>query len=80
MIYLIHYEPKAARVLALREFGDDERDLADQARLELERFYLGDSTEREIILLHASDRAQLAVTHGRYFKSLEELARDPATH
>ena len=74
--FLIVYDQLAGQVLDLREFADAERSRALEARFELERLYL-DEEQIEVVVLGADSRADLEQTHGRYFKTVAQLADEP---
>jgi hypothetical protein len=58
---------------SIEEYPDDAGDAAVARRLELQRANHG-RTEMEVVLLGAPSRQALERTHGRYFKSIRELA------
>jgi len=74
MIYLIDYDRRSGTLIEMRAFGDNERETAQNARLDLELALYAKGLEREIVLLEAADEAGLRRTHGRYFETLESLA------
>jgi len=78
MIYLIDYDRRTGQLVVMRPFSDDEREAAQNARLELELSLRGKSQGREVVLLEAADEAGLRRTHGRYFETLETLAAQGA--
>lgn len=79
MIYLIDYDWRAERLVSMQAFDDGLRTQAEAARRALEVRLLKESRDREVVLLEALDEAGLRRTHGRYFRSLEELLAQ-ATH
>lgn len=73
MHFLVVYGRAATRIVELREFPESERRLALEERFRLERQHRDDAN-LEIVVLDAPDRATIEKTHGRYFKTLAELA------
>ena len=74
MIFLMHYDRARGRIVELREFAEDERSVAEDARLQLE-FALGrQKVEHEVVLLEAASEDALRKTHRRYFENLEQLS------
>ena len=78
MIYLIEYDRRSGMLIEMRAFADDQRELAENARLALELALHAQKQEREVVLLEAADEAGLRRTHGRYFQSLQSLAAQGA--
>lgn len=76
MIYLIHYDRVAGRLVNISEFTDDEREVASKARLDLEIELLCGNGKYEVVLLEASSQDELKKTHRRYFDSFEEMKSD----
>jgi hypothetical protein len=70
---LLVYDRLAGKLLDDREFSERERDEANRQRFELEHRYRTDPNI-EVIVLTAASREVVEHTHGRYFKTLEELA------
>jgi hypothetical protein len=75
MLFLIEYDRSRGSIVQLREFGDNSREIAEDARLELELRLNRQSIEHEVVLLDAPSEAALRRTHGRYFESVAELLR-----
>lgn len=75
MLYLIEYDRSRGSIVKLREFGGDSREIAEDARLDLELELNRQSLEHEVVLLDAPSIEALRHTHGRYFESVAELAR-----
>lgn len=73
--FLIVYDQTEGKVLSLTEFEDSERGRALEERFELERRY-HDQPHIEVVALGADSRADLETTHGRYFKTVAQLADD----
>jgi hypothetical protein len=71
--FLILYDQARGKLLDLVEFADEEREAALERRFELERQHHRDSNI-EVVVLGAATRADLERTHGRYFKSVAQLA------
>lgn len=72
--FLVVYDRSRGRRRELIEFAADERARALEERARRERDAL-EQPEVEVVLLAAESRADLERTHGRYFKSVEELAK-----
>jgi hypothetical protein len=66
MLFLIHYDRKNSKVLTRKEYQDNERAIAVQDRLAMERLHNLKGGEQEIVLLEAVDAAQLRKTHPKY--------------
>ena len=79
MLFLIEYDREAGKLVTLREFGDSERKLAEDARIDLEVSLNQRAIDHEVVLLQAASRQALEQTHRRYFVALEELARATGT-
>ena len=73
--FLIVYDQTAGFVVELTEFADSERSHALDARFALERRYQ-DQPNIEVVALGADSREDLEATHGRYFKTIAQLAED----
>ncbi len=71
--FLLVYDRRAGKLLLDREFGVSERDEALRQRFELEHRYRTDPNI-EVVVLTAASRQVIEHTHGRYFKTIEELA------
>lgn len=73
MIFLIHYDRHAGKMVSLQEFGDKDMDGASAAKLALEISLLDSSNGHEVVLLEASSIEDLKSTHRRYFESLQQM-------
>jgi len=73
MIFLIRYDRLAGKVVEIREFAEQERQKADNARLEMEIALVSEEIRHEIILLQAESQSALRKTHNRYFANFDEL-------
>ena len=71
-LFLLEYDRPAGKLLRLREFSEDQRDLAYAERQHLERTK---PPHIEVVVLESDSLATIKKTHGRYFYTLEELAR-----
>lgn len=69
--FLVVYDQRAGKVLSLTRFENAANAL--QRRFEAERNHQGEPGI-EVVVLTAANRAALRRTHGRYFKSVRELA------
>jgi hypothetical protein len=77
MIFLIDYDRRVGRLVKLITFRNDQREEAQNSRLQLELALADSQLTREIVLLEASDEEALRRTHRRYFEALSELAQSP---
>ena len=67
MVFLIQYARSEGHVVGIREFRDDERLAAEDARLDLEVRLSREGIDHEVVLLDASSEDTLRRTHSRYF-------------
>ena len=71
--FLLVYDRRAGRLRTMKRFDEDQHEAAVEARFRSE-----DSTRHEpdveVVLLSGVSEQALKRTHGRYFKSLTELA------
>jgi hypothetical protein len=74
MLFLIEYDRSRGSIVQVREFDDNSRGIAEDARLDLELDLNRQGVEHEIVLLDAPSVEALRRTHGRYFESVAELA------
>lgn len=75
MIFLIEYDRPTGNLVQFRKFDDSERQVAQDARLELElKLNRQGNRDREVVILEAPSEEAVRHTHGRYFKGLTELA------
>jgi hypothetical protein len=74
MIFLLVYDTTAGKLVSIREFSDQERDVAMRALKEAQEAHLQELEDVEIALFETSSRATLEQTHSRYFKSIAELS------
>lgn len=77
MLFLIEYDRSKGVIVSLRSYMDSQRETAQHDRLELELVRHRDGIQHEIVILEAENEAAIRRTHGRYFKTLEELAQLP---
>lgn len=77
MLFLIEYDRQRGSIVQFREFKDDEREQAYDARLDLELRLNGAGIENEVVLLEAPSEDAIRRTHRRYFETLEELLESP---
>ena len=71
--FLLVYDQRDQRILELKEFGEDDRDIAMRAREEREEAELGNQ-HIEVVLFGAASEAALRRTHARYFQTVSEIA------
>jgi hypothetical protein len=69
MLFLVHYDRKQNKVLSLKEYQDEERAIAYQDRLSMEKLYSRANDTQEIVLLEAVSKEQLRQTHPKYVPS-----------
>lgn len=79
MIFLIEYDRGTAKLFHIQTFDDKDRNVAVNAKLELEIELLKEKLSREVVLLEADSLEALRATHSRYFKSAGELAEVGST-
>ncbi len=73
MIFLIHYSRRAGKILLLRRFDNAERETAEKARLDLEIGLHRNPRDEEVVILEAESEEAIRKTHGRYFRTVEQL-------
>ena len=73
--FLVVYDQRAGSLVSIEEFEERQREIASRARATLEEQHR-ESPEIEVVVLGSSSRETLMRTHGRYFKSIGELARE----
>src|SRR5687767_4569638 len=71
--FLLVYDRHAGELLECQEFSGTEREQALQEPFARERRYRTDPNI-EVVVVTAASREVLEHTHGRYFKTIEELA------
>lgn len=71
--FLLVYDRLAGELLETLVFSGSERDEALRQRFEREQRYCTDPNI-EVVVVTAASREVLEHTHGRYFKTIEELA------
>ena len=74
MIFLIDYDKRAGSIRLFRSFADQDRQNAEQLRLDLE--IIG-RIDAEVVLLESEDEETVRKTHARYFESAADLLRTP---
>ena len=74
MIFLIHYDQRAGKIVSMQRFDEPEREDAERARLELEiSLHRQQRDEEEVVILEAESEEAIWKTHGRYFRTVEQL-------
>lgn len=73
MIFLVHYDRRAQRLLRFETYDDSDADRAQEDSFALELSLLGSDRENEIALFKAADEAALRVSHARYFETLTDM-------
>lgn len=75
MHFLIVYDSRASKLVRYEEYVDSDYPIAAAERLKAEIALL-DQPHMEIVVLSAESKQVIELTHGRYFKRFEELARE----
>jgi hypothetical protein len=73
MIFLIEYDRRRRYLVTFEQYSDADRAAADKRRLNLELSGDGHDSNREIVLLQATDEKALRKTHRRYFETAREI-------
>jgi len=76
MLFLIHYDREAGRIIELRKFDDSQKQAAEEARIDLELLVVNRRLDQEIVILQASSEEAVRRTHRRYFESVRAIAND----
>lgn len=79
MVFLIEYDRSSGTIKEMRKFDDSSRNLAEEARLELELKLNRAGVLHEVVLLEAPSEEALRRTHSRYFEDVAEIAREKLT-
>ena len=66
MLFLVHYDRKQNKMVSLKEYQEEERQLAYQDRLAMETIHARLDGSQEIVLLEAASKEQLRKTHPKY--------------
>ena len=75
MLFLIEYDRTQGKIVTLREYDEQNRQLAESDRLQLELDLRHTADGHEVVLLEAASEKALRRTHRRYFEDLSELAK-----
>ena len=73
MLFLFAYDRKRELTVTYRTFDSADRELAANARLDLELDLLKRGIDLEVVILEADDESILRTTHSRYFLNTPEL-------
>lgn len=76
MIFLVDYDRQRGQLVALRTFNDASVGEALKERLNLELDLKSRNVDREVVLLEAPSEQALRKTHGRYFQTIQEIAKE----
>lgn len=76
MIFLLEYNRPEGKLITFREFDATDRQKAHDAQLELELDLHRKGISHEIVLLEASNAEALRESHGRYFKTISQIASE----
>ncbi len=77
MLFLIEYDRPSGKIVEMQKFDNAAKHEAEDARLELELRLNREGIEHEVVILDAPNEEAVRRTHGRYFKTLAELAKIP---
>jgi hypothetical protein len=78
MIFLIQYNRVKGEIVTMSEYTDEQRQVAENARLELELQLSREGVTHEVVLLEAASEEALRRTHRRYFANLSEIVKSSA--
>lgn len=78
MLFLIEYNRGEGRMVRIEPFSDSDKEIAQEARLNLELELNRKGIENEVVLLDAASEEAVRRTHRRYFETLAELTAVPA--
>ena len=70
--YVLVYDQRSGTLITIEHYGSDGAPAALARRFELDREYAGNPGV-EVVLLSGESEDALRRTHGRYFKSVNEL-------
>ncbi|MHB8654644.1 MAG: hypothetical protein ACYDA9_12265 [Terriglobia bacterium] len=73
MVFLIEYDRPTGTLVQFRKFDDSGRQIAQDARLDLELKLNRERSQHEVVILEAPNEEAVRHTHGRYFQTLNEL-------
>ena len=77
MFFLIEYDRPKTKLVQFRKFHDSEREAARAARLQLElKLNREGVKDHEVVILEAPNEEIIKHTHGRYFKTPDELVNE----
>lgn len=79
MFFLIEYNRKAGKLVAMHRFDHPQWEEARKLRIDTEVELNRNGLEREVVLLEADSEADLRRTHQRYFASLHEIIESGIT-
>lgn len=74
MIFLIEYDRCLGQLVTFESYEDAYRQMAEDARFEMELKLNRAGIEHEVIILEAATEEALRRTHRRYFEDLAQLA------
>lgn len=77
MIFLVEYKRSEGKLISFQEFSDIDREMAEEALLNVEISLNRKNIEHEVVLLQAPNKAALLKTHRRYFDTLRQLNLAP---
>jgi hypothetical protein len=79
LIFLVEYNRPAGRLVTFSAFNDDNREAAENARLDLELDLRRRGVDHEVVLLEAASEEALRRTHRRYFESLRQIIKSASS-
>ena len=74
MIFLVQFHRETQHSVEFREFGDDQREIAEGERRAIELSLGTSGMEYEVVLLEAVSESALRRTHSRYFPGHDPMA------
>lgn len=77
MLFLIEYDRLRGEIVSMTTYANEQREHADEARLQMELRLRREAAKREVVIMEAADVDALRKTHARYFKSAQALAPSP---
>jgi len=75
MLFLIEYDRRKGKIVALQQYPDTDRLVAESDRLNLELDLRNVGRGHEVVLLQAASQDALRRTHARYFEDISDLVK-----
>ena len=73
MIFLVEYDRPRGVLVRLHPFEDNQREAAEQLRLQRELEVAQRGLRHEVVLLQAADEDAIRRTHRRYFMTASQI-------